>query len=224
MTILERNLSALERCNPLLRGRLDGDLSPSAARVLDLCSRIDPATEGEAIAATCDVRYNALFCVLGYGAGYHVAAIAKRLGYHGSVWVLEPDLALLRESLSTIDHSEAFSKAAVFFHTGEELAGDMAALYRGSEGQFVIGVQVVDHPPSLARLEGIGQKWLETIETCVDAARCSIVTVKVLAKKDVLNRLGLMGRYMELIDEECRTISEAIAPFEKKLAAMGGPV
>jgi len=190
MTILERNLAALELLNPLLRGRLDGDLLPSAARVTDLCSRIDPAKEGRSIADTCDIRYNALFCVLGYGAGYHVAAIAEKLGYNGSVWVLEPDLALLRESLSTIDHSEVFAKSAVIFHTGEEGPGDLAAMYRGAEGQFVIGVQVVDHPPSWERLDGIGQKWLKTIEGAAEAARSMLTTVKVLSASDMKHRIA----------------------------------
>jgi hypothetical protein len=235
MTTLERNLASLSRLNLSLPRRLEAE-SPSTAGVfqtkegpgievdgLPMCSRVCPATEGEAIADDVDLRYDALICVLGYGAGYHVAALARKVGYAGLIVVLEPNTELLRLSLSTIDHSESFAKSGVVIMDGTENDGDFATLYRGGEGMFVIGVRILNHLPSMARLADAAPKWLAMVERCCDAVRCNLITCRYLAKRDVINRLGNAGDYACMVPEVCVAMSEAMQPAEHEMIVAGGP-
>lgn len=220
MTHLAANLAALARCNPGLADKLAAvEPAPSVAH---LHSRIDPAREGEAFADECDIRYNALLVVLGFAGGWHVAALARKLAGNGLILVLE-DLAVLKRALIDYDHSEALGMSNVVIFDGTETDGDLATVYRGGEGMFVIGVQVIDHLPSRARLADRSGPFLAMMERCSDAVRCNIATCKILARKDVLNRMGNLGAYLGLDRETSLAMSEAMIPFEAAIASAGGP-
>lgn len=221
MSFLAANLAALARCNPGLAEKLEA-VEP-APSVSHLCSRVDPVREGEAIAGECDIRYNALLVVLGFGAGWHIAALARKLTGNGMILVFEPDLSILKRALIDHDHSESLGQSNVVIFDGTESDGDLATFYRGGEGMFAIGVQIIDHLPSRARLAGKVEPFLAMLDRCCDAVRCNIATCKILAQKDFLNRLGNMGAYIGLDRETRRAIGEAIRPHEAKLATAGGP-
>ncbi|MGP1310886.1 MAG: hypothetical protein ACTS27_11880, partial [Phycisphaerales bacterium] len=96
-SILERNLAALRRSSPELEKRLravrpsesvnfietpDGALS-AVVHGRALASKRRPLEEARRLAESVDIKRDAVFAVLGFGLGHHVAAVAERVGRTG---------------------------------------------------------------------------------------------------------------------------------------------
>lgn len=187
--LLERNLAALAARNAdfadALRGTtalaLDWSTAADGSRVAAcdgrlLASRHAPREEAANLAGSVDLRDRAVVAVLGFGLGYHIAALCERLGRTGLVAVLEPDLGLLRAVLSEIDMTAAFSRSNVLFFTGAEPLGRYAERFAGAEGIIIQGVQLVEHPASRARTAPFAKDFAQCITETVRAARVTCAT------------------------------------------------
>lgn len=203
--VFAANLSALSRRNPYLADLLmqtmpapgvvfsqgeDGGVSVEHQGRL-LASRRRPLDEAATLARTMNAHDAGCAVVLGFGAGHHVAALANDLNGLGVVAVFEPDVGLLRAVLERIDHSAwlAMGTTAIFTDAGD--VGAVAFGIQGWEAPLGIGVQIIEHAPSRARLGDDGPRFSETFSKVVGTVRTHIVTTMV--QTDVTVRNALMN-------------------------------
>jgi hypothetical protein len=188
-TLLERNLAALGARN-LDVARAIRESAPAAlewstaadgSRVAQhdgkaLASRHQPRAEAQTFVEAIDLRERAVVVVLGFGLGYHVAELCRRLGRTGLVVVLEPDLPLLRATLSSIDWSAEFEGANILLFEGSEELGRYAERFAGAEGVLIQGLQLVEHPASRTRVAPRAKEFARAITETVRAARVTAAT------------------------------------------------
>ncbi|MDX2145896.1 MAG: 6-hydroxymethylpterin diphosphokinase MptE-like protein [Planctomycetota bacterium] len=213
--ILERNLKALAVASPGLVERLRG--VPAEGRAVfgrsdegvpwmglsggpgspaqQLTSRRRPLEEADRLISRFDVAAHGVGIVLGFGAGYHVAAIAERMGRSGIVLVFEPDLPLLRAALERVDFSEVFANANVAIFDDEHDSARLSASLAGVEGVVAIGAKIVTHPPSKARLGNRGEIFCEGFTNVLRALRTSVVTTLMQVDVTVRNLLQNADAY-----------------------------
>lgn len=211
--ILERNLEALWRTSPqaarLLNAasaRRDVEFSPTEDGVPGLAigtgpaqrllaSRRHPVEEGRRLADTVDLKKNGGIVVLGFGAGYHVQALAERLRSAGAIFIFEPDVGLLRAVLEHIDHSRWFLQSRICFLTDADDAGAIAAAVRGTEALLALGVQILEHPASRARLGDHGRRFADRFTSVIRAVRTTVATTLIQSEVTVRNALMNLDRY-----------------------------
>lgn len=211
-----RNLTALARSSPVLAARLEEVSARDDARFIDseesapalvlggsfvnptqvqLTSRRRPLEEAERLASTVDPGAVGVVVVLGFGAGYHVAALARSMKRAGIILVFEPDLGLLRAVFERIDCSDWLSSSNVaIFHDAEDVPS-LAAATQGVEGVFAVGVKVLDHPPSRARLAADAERFVGAFATVMRAVRTSVVTTLVQVDVTLRNYFQNLDRY-----------------------------
>lgn len=207
--ILARNLEAIALRSPLVARRIAAatprtDLSfantadgvpsatvPTASGPVALASRRRPLAEARTIAGSIDIESHGGIVVLGFALGYHAKAIAERVGGSGAVIVFEPDLGLLKAVLERTDHSEWIRSAVVCFLTDADAAGEMSAVTRGLEAPLSIGIELVEHAPSRARLGDSAGVFSATFAEVVTALRTQVVTT--LMQSDVTLRNLMMN-------------------------------
>lgn len=154
-----------------------------------LASRRRPVTEGERLASTVDVVGYGGACVLGFGAGYHCAALGQRFGEHGAVICFEADLGLLRAVLERVDHSGWIGKTNFVLLTDSEDGAAIAASVRGIEGILALGVKILEHPASRSRLGASAGRFSERFAATMRTLRTSVMTTLVHAQASLRNIL-----------------------------------
>jgi len=122
VTYYETNINELQKCDPALAskinsvkesGHLKVEKSKTGQPTLKiqekyLHSKYDPVKEGEKWAETFVIDKDIPVCVLGFGMGYHVKALLKRI--EARVYVIEPSLEILKCALENIDLAEIIPK------------------------------------------------------------------------------------------------------------------
>jgi len=119
--LLDRNLRSLAKASPLVANavarsqprpdaafEMTEDGVPACRILVDSKQRAlgsvrHPLREADRLAEQADPSQAAVFAVLGFGLGYHVDAMAHRLGGAGLVLCFEPDVPLLRAVLERVD-------------------------------------------------------------------------------------------------------------------------
>lgn len=164
---------------------LTGQAPEPTRRVL--ASRRRPVTEGERLAESVDVVGHGGVCVLGFGAGYHCAALGERMGDVGAVVCFEPDLGLLRAVLERVDHSGWMGKTNFVLFTDAEDGTAISAGFRGIEAILALGVKIVEHPASLSRLGASGVRFGEKFANAMRSLRTSVLTTLVRSQASLRN-------------------------------------
>lgn len=172
---------------------VDGEGGGGAARAL--ASRRTPRAEGARWAAQANLAEHAVFVVRGFGLGYHVAELMKRVKGNGVVMVFEPDKRLLRTVLERIDCSGWISAVAILTD-----ADDRAAIVEATgrvEPLIAMGTTVLDHPASMARLAhgNAGQRFMERFTAVVATVRVSIASTLVQTQVTLRNCLQNVDHY-----------------------------
>lgn len=213
--ILERNLAAISKRSPgsaeLIRAaaaRDDLEFMPTPEGTLGLAIRPGlmtgrvtlasaraPAAEGARLAGEVDVVASPSACVLGFGAGYHVAALAERYGHDGVVLCFEPDLGLLRAVLERIDHSRALSGTNLIVCTDPEDPSELGRGLEGVQGFAVLGVRLLEHPASRRRLGAAAGVFQGSLSTALRAARMAIYTSLTRCSTSLRNALMNADHY-----------------------------
>lgn len=201
---LQQNLLALAATDPALAGllertpaRMDVSFAPSAVggeaeptAVIEewgmqgviqraLASRRDPMLEARRLVERIDIREHAAVVVTGFGLGYHVAELARRMGKTGVLFVFEPDLALLRAVFERIDCSAWLRGSNVIFLTDPADDAAMAARCEGLEGVLAMGLAVLEHPPSQPRLGEQAISFITRFTRVFQAVRTTVITTMV---------------------------------------------
>ncbi|MFT3686891.1 MAG: hypothetical protein QM783_18545 [Phycisphaerales bacterium] len=214
---LDRNLGALLALNGPLARELsqiepaagltwlttdEGDEAPSALYKEEgvsgeraLASRRTPRAEGERWAGQADIGKYAAFVVRGFGLGYHVAALAKRVGGKGVVFVFEPDKRLLRAVLERVDCTGWLAGVTIFTDPD-----DRAAMSEGTghvEPLIAMGTAMLDHPASMARLgrDRAAQRFAERFTAVMATVRVSMASTLLQTQATMRNCLQNVDHY-----------------------------
>lgn len=188
-SMLDRNLDALsDRNADFVRkvratepAKLEWRRAADGSAVADyqgraLASRHAPIAEAQTFADGVDYGEKAAAVVLGFGLGYHAAAVCERMGREGVVLVLESDLALLRAVLDHIDFSHAFRQSNLIFFDGDDKRGNYAERLSGLEGLMIQGIQLLEHPASRARLGDSASESTRYLTETMRGARATVAT------------------------------------------------
>jgi hypothetical protein len=164
---------------------------------IHLASRARPVDEGKLLAGTVDPIKSAAVVVLGFGLGYHARALAERLGEMSAIFIFEPDLALLRASLETVDHSAWLRKGNIVILTDPDDGAAISAAVRGVEGLIGLGVRIIEHPASKARLatDQAGARFAAQFTKVVEGVKTAVVTALMQTDVSVRNMLMNADRY-----------------------------
>lgn len=206
--LLEANLAALARRSPGAAARVraaqdrhglawsDTDESGHPSATLDgrwLASRRRPGEEAAALAATVDPARAGAAVVLGFGLGYHVEALAKRLGRDGALFVFEPDAELLRAVLSRLDCSWLNDSTVVVLTDPD--APELTRATQGFEPLLALGAAFVEHTPSRARLGALSARFAEAFTRVIGSLRTHVITTMVQMGVTVRNLLMNCDHY-----------------------------
>lgn len=176
----------------------DGVLSAvmgAGAGARQLASRRRPLEEAARLAETAPVETTGGAAVLGFGLGYHVRALAERLGSAGVVLAFEPDVELLRAVLERIDHSAWLARGNVRLVLEAGNQGAIAAAVSGFEGVLSLGTKLLEHPASRARLGGSAGEFSANFTAVMKAVRTNVVTTLVQMEATVRNLLMNLDHY-----------------------------
>jgi hypothetical protein len=207
--LLERNLTALAQRSPreaeLIRQaapkagvefvETDEGLSATLAGVA-LASKRRPLSEANKLAQTIENEEVALIGVEGFALGHHCTRLLSHLGNLGVVVCYEPDAALMRRVLSRIDHTELFSSGRFFLISDPGDAVRCNEILTGNEALVGMGVRLLAHPPSKARLGETGDRFGQTLTTALRAARTHVVTTLANARVSFRNAVMNLDHYV----------------------------
>ncbi len=202
---LRSNLEALSRTCPALAQKLaavsarpdasiyladDGGATGEiveGATMRALASKRRPLEEAARFAGRAELESHGAIAIAGFGVGTHICVLAQRLGHQGVILVFEPDLTLLRAVFERVDMASWINGTnLVIVETGDQPAVLSAAL-QGYEGLVAMGLQIIDHPPSSARLGASAVAFGETIARTVKALRTTIMTTLVQSPTTLRN-------------------------------------
>ncbi|MEX2216420.1 MAG: 6-hydroxymethylpterin diphosphokinase MptE-like protein [Phycisphaeraceae bacterium] len=207
------NLAALGQSNPAFAARLastepakldwlasrGGPLTASLSRgerTVSYASRFDPSAEAEKLIAHVDLCKHACVAMLGFGLGYHVDAIARRISEDSLLIIFEPDLAVLRSVLERIDYTKWLGRSCVIF---ADSSTDRAALLTRVERDAALltqGTVIVTHPPSRS-LHGEAMQTFGTMLTEVTSfCRTNVATALVNATRTYSNLSRNLSHYV----------------------------
>ncbi|MFG0305941.1 MAG: 6-hydroxymethylpterin diphosphokinase MptE-like protein [Phycisphaerales bacterium JB040] len=215
--LLERNLKALALSSPGAARRIleappldpatcelapTDETTPEGAPALSLrhqgrtlASKRRPLSEGERLADTVSIAENAAVCVLGFGAGHHCRVLCERMGTHGVVICFEPDVSLLREVLSRIDCTPWLSVSRFVLCTEPDDRAAIARALEGIEGVIAMGVKILEHPPSRARLGEDSQRFADRFTDILRATKTQVTTTLLQSERTLRNLLMNIDRY-----------------------------
>ncbi len=188
-SMLERNLAALSdrnadfvrRLRETEPAKLDWRHAADGSAIADhqgraLASRHAPLAEAQAFADSVDYAEKAAVVILGFGLGFHAAAVCERMGREGVVLVFESDLPLLRVVLERIDFSHAFNQTNLIFFDGSDKGGNYAERLTGLEGLMIQGIQLLEHPASHVRLGDGSRGCARYLTDTMRGARATVAT------------------------------------------------
>lgn len=174
-------------------GALTADLDGRA-----LASRRRPLDEARTFTESVDFRQTGAAVVLGFGLGYHIVELARRAGRHSLVIVFEPDLALLRAVLERIDYTESFRTGRILVVTDAADGAALTASLTNLEAIVALGVTILEHAPSRARLGESSGVFAETLTRVVAACRTQVVTTMTQMEVTIRNFLMNVDHYTGL--------------------------
>lgn len=156
-----------------------------------LASKRRPISEAKKLAMSIDPEQVAVAGVLGFGLGYHCSELLERMGPTSVLVCFEPDVGLLRSVLSHIDCTKLFATGRFFLVCDAQDRVRMSSMLTGNEALVALGVRLINHPPSTARLGAAGDEFSKTFTGVLRAARTHVITT--LANSRVSFRNGIMN-------------------------------
>jgi len=208
------NLSALVRGSRETVGRIRAAQPRSDARIIQtadavpavelvdgdkrvaLCSRHSPLQEARNLIDQVSIAEAAIFVAIGFGMGYHVAELARRVKATGLILVFEPDIELLRTALESVDHSEWINEGRVAFLTDPHDSGAVSRALQGNEMLVALGVKIIPHPPSAELIAPVREQFDKVLSNIIDAACLTIRTSLTMTKTTMRNLIQNSEYYL----------------------------
>lgn len=209
--ILEKNLDALARTSPraasLIRAASprpdvelsqaeDGSITGVFADGRRLASARSPVVEATRFADKVDVGEAAGVCVVGFALGHHLRVLGERMGKTGVVLCFEPDIGLLRAVFEKIDHSDWMLSTNFALLTDADDGAAISRAFAGLEAVIALGVRLIDHPASRARIGPSATRFSQRFTDVLKAIRTSLVTTLVQSETTLTNLLMNLDHYV----------------------------
>ncbi|MFT5422880.1 MAG: hypothetical protein ACI89L_000649 [Phycisphaerales bacterium] len=206
---LERNLKALAATSPDAAKRIQAALPRLGVEIMDtdedglglvvdgatIASKRRPITEADRFADTAKISDTAAVAVLGFGAGHHCRVLCERMKGQGVVLCCEPDVELLRVVLSRVDITGWLSQSRFVLLTDPTDKAAISAGLAGLEGVIAMGVKLIEHPPSRARLKDSAPAFADSFTEVLNATRTQVATTLLQSERTLRNLLMNVDRY-----------------------------
>lgn len=203
---LQQNLAALARCSPraaaeIAKAEPRTDVrwidssegvpalllsevvmsGPNAGAVVNraMCSKRQPLEEAKTLTQSISVAEHPVIVVNGFGAGYHVAELCRRMEHAGVIVVFEPDVSLLRAVLEHLDCAAWIATSNLVVVTDASDEGAISDAVKGLDPMLAMGVHLLDHPPSIARLGPQRAAFVDAFTAILRAVKMNVVTTMV---------------------------------------------
>lgn len=207
--ILDRNLRALALTSPGAAQRIAAALPRLGVEILDtdedgiglvvdgatLASKRRPITEAERFAQTASVNETAAVCVLGFGAGHHCRLLCEQMKNQGVVFCYEPDVELLRVILERVDISAWVEATRFVLITDPTDKAAISTGLAGLEGVIAMGVKLIEHPASKARLRETSTTFADGFTEVLGATKTQVATTLQQSERTLRNLLMNIDRY-----------------------------
>lgn len=209
-----RNMSLLWRFDPQLALRVDSvadsarlpleptrnghwtaQIASADGSPLYLHSRYDPEVEAERFAEGVTIDEHFCFVIGGFGLGYHLRAIHKRLTSECVVVVTEPSLALLAAALAAVDLSDLLGDGRLIVLTDADKARLHGRLSPHT-ALMMLGTQFVSHPASQRAAGPFHASMRRLITDYAAYSRTTIMTLLSNAEITCRNVAHNLARYV----------------------------
>lgn len=213
MPLFQNNLSAIARHHPELAEQLSSvtpaalDWTASKAgpmtalrtdlgdRPVALASKYDPTKEAAKLVEPVDHAKTACVVILGFGLGYHIDEVIKKVGPRDLVIVYEPDLAQLRAVLEELDWTRWLGQNGLILAGPDVSKSMLLGRIEQRSATPTLGTQLVTHPASRQRhgeaFNAFSQLVAETLAFC----RTNVATALVNATRTVSNLTNNLAQY-----------------------------
>ena len=138
-------------------------LLTTAGRKVYLHSRYQPLDEARKLVGPLSADRKAVFCVHGFGLGYHAEVLFDLAGDEALILVFEPDLRLLRTAFEQRDFSRLIDTGRLLFITTLDRSRLMLRL-NGQQALVSLGLTSIKHAPSLEiqpQFHRQAETWIE---------------------------------------------------------------
>jgi hypothetical protein len=165
--------------------------TPAGTRIL-LHSRFEPAREAQRLVEVEKLDEKLILYFLGFGLGYHVAALWEAAGEETVFCIFEPDLRLLWTAFQQTDFSEMIRSRRVMFFC----KADKSAIFNRLTPQSTLislGVHKVSYPPSMQlqpeffrQIDG----WLEDLASYIRTGMNTLVKNSAKTAENIAANIG----------------------------------
>jgi hypothetical protein len=183
---------ATVRVSPSSHGHED---RPAPSHFVYLHSRVDPEDEARRFAEAVEVGDTFCYIVGGFGLGHHVRALHARLKGDAFLVVAEPNLALLKAAMESVDLAGVFKDDKCVILTSLD-KGELHTRLESRTSLIMMGTQFVPHPPS-DRVAGEFQAAIRKLMADhLTYCRMSIVTLVSNSRMTCRNVANNLPRYL----------------------------
>jgi hypothetical protein len=161
-------------------------LAPPEGGAIWLHSRFDPLDEARRLVDSIPALDKAAYFLQGFGLGYHVQSLFDRIPKDAFLWVLEPDLLLLRTALESTDFSKMLASGRVLFITQADKAQLFGRMMPHSPA-LVLGFDLIPHPPSLRLQREFHEALQKLLEEFDSYCHTTISTLVINSKRTAEN-------------------------------------
>jgi len=173
-----------------------------------LHSRYDPAQEAQKLLDGIETDGQYAFFVSGFGLGYHLRALRRRISPETLIIVAEPNLALLATAFASVDLTDVLAGGRLMIITDDNKAGLHGRLQQHS-ALIMLGARFLVHPASQKLAADFHARVRGLFTEFAAYARTSLVTLVNNAQITCRNVANNIGVYAS---------TTSIAPLERRFA------
>ncbi len=155
--------------------------SGDGQRPTQVHSRVDPEDEARRFADSIEVGEDFCFIVGGFGLGHHLKALKARLKGDAFLVVTEPNIAMLKAAMESVDLSGLFVDSKCIVLTDAD-KGEVQTRLEPHNTLMMMGAQFVAHPPSDRVAGGFHVEMRKLIADHMTMCRMSLMTLVANAR------------------------------------------
>lgn len=170
-------------------------VSNESAQPIRLHSRYQPLDEARQLVASVNVQDRVAFHVHGFGLGYHVQELFDRAASDAVIFVIEPDLVMLRTALEQRDYTKMLSSGRLAFFWTQDKSNVFTTLTPHS-ASVSMGFEAVTHAPSVQLAPQFHEQYRTWIAEFEAYCRTTMATLVLNGRKTSENVAANLGWYV----------------------------